>query len=74
MSVIQNSIQPFVYLTNLIFRYGDLANITKAKEDLVRRLRLLMEEERRQLEQDLGQKLEQLDLMKKRHRVNSDKN
>jgi hypothetical protein len=51
------------------FRFGDLANITKAKEDLVRKLRLLMDEERRQLERDLATKLDQMELMKKRHQV-----
>ena len=38
------------------------------KEELVRNLRLLVAEERRQLEADLARKLEELDEMKRRHR------
>ncbi len=58
---------------NLFERFGDLANITKAKEDLVRKLRLLVNEERRQLERDLAIKLDQLEIMKKRHQVGKKK-
>ena len=35
----------------------------------MRKLRLLMDEERRQLERDVAAKLDQLDAMKKRHQV-----
>ena len=38
------------------------------KEELVRNLRLLVAEERRQLETDLARKLQELDEMKRRHR------
>jgi hypothetical protein len=58
---------------NSFERFGDLANITKAKEDLVRKLRLLVNEERRQLERDLAIKLDQLEIMKKRHQVGEKK-
>jgi hypothetical protein len=58
---------------NSFERFGDLANITKAKEDLVRKLRLLVNEERRQLERDLAIKLDQLEMMKKRHQVGKKK-
>ncbi len=34
----------------------------------MRNLKILMAEEKRQIESDLGRKLEELDLMKKRHR------
>ena len=48
-------------------RFGDLAHISKVKNELVYKLKMLMEEERRQLEEDLGRKLEELHNMKKRH-------
>ena len=51
----------------LVFRFGDLAHISKVKNELVYKLKMLMEEERRQLEEDLGRKLEELHKMKKRH-------
>jgi len=50
-------------------RYGDLAHISKAKEDLVRKLRILVDEERRQLEEELALKLDHLEIMKKKHEV-----
>ena len=50
------------------YRFGDLARISQVKEELVRNLRLLVAEERRQLEADLARKLEELDEMKRRHR------
>ena len=49
-----------------ICRFGDLARISQVKEELVRNLRLLVAEERRQLEADLARKLEELDEMKRR--------
>jgi hypothetical protein len=51
-----------------LFRFGDLARISQVKDELVRNLKLLVDEEKRQLENDLGRKLEELDKMKKRHR------
>ena len=50
------------------YRFGDLARISQVKEELVRNLRLLVAEERRQLESDLARKLQELDEMKRRHR------
>ena len=49
-------------------RFGDLERISQVKEELVRNLRLLVAEERRQLEADLARKLEELEEMKRRHR------
>ena len=45
-----------------------MERISQVKEELVRNLRLLVAEERRQLEADLARKLEELEEMKRRHR------
>ena len=45
-----------------------MTRISREKEDLVRRLRFLMDVERDGLEVELGRRLEELDEMKKRHR------
>merc|ERR1711994_1056886 len=47
---------------------GDMTRISREKEDLVRRLRFLMDVERDGLEVELGRRLEELEEMKKRHR------
>ena len=45
-----------------------MTRISREKEDLVRRLRFLMDVERDGLEVELGRRLEELEEMKKRHR------
>ena len=45
-----------------------MERISQVKEELVRNLRLLVAEERRQLEADLARKLEELEETKRRHR------
>ena len=65
----------FTLLIMFIHRYANMSNLTqisKVKEDLVMKLTFLVDEERRQLERDLGRKLEELDDMKKRHREEED--
>lgn len=58
---------------NPLSRFGDLARISKAKEDLVSRLTCLIDEEKRQLETDLARKIEEFENMKKRHREEEDR-
>ena len=45
-----------------------MTRISREKEDLVRRLRFLMDVERDGLEVELGRRIEELEEMKKRHR------
>ena len=45
-----------------------MTRISREKEDLVRRLRFLMDAERDGLEFELGKRIEELEEMKKRHR------
>ena len=52
---------------------NDMTRISREKEDLVRRLRFLMDVERDVLEVELGRRLEELDQMKKRHREEESK-
>ena len=47
---------------------SDMTRISREKEDLVRRLRFLMDVERDGLEVELARRLEELEEMKKRHK------
>ncbi|XP_040565115.1 uncharacterized protein [Lepeophtheirus salmonis] len=60
-------------IISMTSRFGDLARISRVKEDLLKKLDYLIEEERRQLENDLSKKFEELDRTKRRHREEEDR-
>ena len=66
-NIFRNNWRFFLFHINFS-RLSDMTRISREKEDLVRRLRFLMDVERDGLEVELARRIEELEEMKKRHR------